>query len=134
MAVHLPIGVVLLYPWFELAGLLARQRSLHFGAMGLLGVGLLSSMFASATGEAAYDAAAAAGHSHELLETHEVWSGKVVWALLAVLGVRFFVARERPRLAAWLGFGLGLGLIALVVMVGWTGGRLTYEHGVGVRP
>ncbi len=134
MAVHLPIGVALLYPWFELAGLLARQRSLQLGAMGLLVVGILASMFASATGEAAYDAAVEAGHEHALLQTHEVWSEKVVWALLLVLGVRFFVGRHRERLASWLGFGLGLGLIALVVMVGWTGGQLTYEHGVGVEP
>lgn len=134
MAVHLPIGVVLLYPWFELAGLLSRQRSLQFGAIGLLVVGVVASMFASATGEAAYDAAVAVGFEHELLETHEVWSSKMPWALILVLSVRSFVGRERARLASWLGFGLGLALIGLVLMVGYTGGQLTYGHGVGVAP
>ncbi|MGF1510253.1 MAG: DUF2231 domain-containing protein [Myxococcota bacterium] len=133
--VHLPIGAVLLYPWFELARSLTGQRILSLAALAVLAVALLGSMVASATGEAAYEAAVETGFSHELLGGHEEYAEMLPWALIVVLGVRLVLERRwgpSPR-AGWLGFGLGLVLTGYVTWVGYTGGTLVYEHGVGVQ-
>lgn len=131
MAVHLPIGVLLLYPWAELAAALTGQRVLGRAAMAMLAIGLVAAMFASATGEAAYELAVEAGVDHELLEKHEDFSGLVPWVILLVLGLRAWL--DRKNWGPWMGFGLGLAMMGLVVWVGYTGGMLVYEHGVGVQ-
>lgn len=132
MVVHLPIGIVLVYPWLELAGALTRKAEYGFAALGLLVAGLLGSMFASATGEEAYEHAESMGFSHDLLETHEEWAEMVPWVLVVLLAVRFWAGRK-TRFGPWVGFGLGMLALGLIVQVGYTGGKLTYEHGVGVR-
>jgi uncharacterized membrane protein len=132
MAVHLPIGLVLVYPWLELAAAVSRRKSVWVVALSLLGVAVLGSMFASATGEAAYEHAESLGFSHALLETHEEWSEMVPWLLLGVLGLRLWAA-FKVAWGPWLGFGLGLAATGFIVQVGLTGGNLTYGHGVGVE-
>jgi uncharacterized membrane protein len=133
--VHFPIAAVAFYPWLELARNLARQRSLGIAAMAMLGVGVVASMIASATGEAAYDVAIDRGFSHEVLESHEEYAEALPWALIVVLALRLYLERRygAAPLAGWVGFGLGLALTGYVLWVGHTGGLLVYDHGVGVR-
>lgn len=133
MVVHLPIGVVLLYPFFELAAALTRRRELGAVSLALLGVAVISSLVASTTGEAAYDAAVTAGYDHALLGEHEEWAEMLPWALIAVFAARLYLAFE-TRFGPWVGVALGAALVAFVVQVGNSGGWLVYEHGVGVRP
>lgn len=132
MAVHLPIGLVLLYPFLELAAAVTRRRELSIVALSVLGVAVVSSLFASTTGEAAYDAAVEVGYAHEILETHEELAERVPWLLIAGFAVRFYL-ELKTKFGAWVGAALGLGLIAFIIRVGDTGGELVYQHGVGVK-
>lgn len=132
LAVHFPIGVILIYPWVELTAAITRQAAYGFVAIGLLVAGTIGSMVASATGEAAFEHAVEKGFSVELLESHEEWSEATPWVFIVVLAFRLFLSKK-TRFGAWAGFGLGLAAVAFVVQVGRTGGELVYQHGVGVK-
>ncbi len=131
-AVHFPVALVILYPFFELVAALTKRRDLGWVAIGVLGVAIAGSLFASATGEEAYDVAIAAGFSHDLLESHEELAEKLPWFLIAAFGVRLYL-QFKQTYGAWVGFALGVVLQIIVLQVGYTGGKLVYEEGVGVR-
>lgn len=135
-AVHLPIGLAIVWPIVDLVGLALKQRAVSHTAVGLLVVAVLSSLVATATGQAEYDAAYAAGFGVELLDQHADLASLVPWALLSNLALRLYLpsrAGRRGRVGHVLAVLLGLGLIGLILQVGRTGGTLVYEHGVGVE-
>lgn len=133
MAVHLPIGLVLIYPFLELAAAITRRRELVAVALTILAVAVISSLIASTSGEAAYDAAIQAGYGHDVLETHEDAAELVPWLLILLFAARLYLALK-TRFGAWVGVVLGAGMVAYIIRVGDTGGELVYEHAVGVRP
>jgi len=132
-AVHLPIGLVLIYPFLELAAAISRRREVAVVALSLLGLAVISSLVASTTGEAAYDAAVDAGYTHGLLESHEDWAEQLPWLLIGLAGLRGYLAMK-TSFGPWVGAALGLGVLGFTLQVGRTGGELVYEHGVGVKP
>ncbi|NJK88932.1 MAG: hypothetical protein HC923_05675 [Myxococcales bacterium] len=132
LVVHLPIGVLLVYPFLELAAAILKRRDVAMVAMGLLGVAAIATLVATTTGEAAYMEAEAAGFGHELLESHEELAEKLPWMVLALLAARVYGALK-TSFGAWIGAIGGFVLIAVVVQVGHSGGKLVYDHGVGVK-
>lgn len=132
MAVHLPIGLVLLYPFLELAAAISRRRAVEVVALSVLGVAVVSSLVASTSGDAAYDAAIDAGYAHDVLETHEGSAELVPWLLISLFAARLYLALK-TWFGPWVGVALGAGMVGFIVRVGSTGGDLVYEHGVGVR-
>jgi uncharacterized membrane protein len=133
MAVHLPIGLLLLYPFLELGAALARRRAVEVVALSVLGVAVVASLVASTSGDAAYDAAIDAGYEHGVLEPHEELAELVPWLLILLFAARLYLALK-TSFGAWVGVALGAGMVAFIIRVGATGGELVYEHGVGVRP
>lgn len=132
MAVHLPIALILLWPCIDALGLVFRRGDLSALALGLLGVTVLLSMFATATGQFAYDAEKAK-FGTELLDTHADYANLVPWLLLLLVGARALAPVKLGRWAHGVTIGLGFAMGAFIMVVGWTGGQLVYEHGVGVR-
>ena len=133
LATHLPIAVALLWPLVDLVGLWLGRPDVSRTAVGLLGVGILSALIATVTGQAAYDAAIAAGRSPELLDTHGDPAGLVPWALLGLAALRTAGVQKLGRAAHVAALVLGLAAAVWVGFIGHTGGRLVYEHGVGVE-
>jgi uncharacterized membrane protein len=133
LATHLPIAVALLWPLVDLVGLWLGRPDVSRTAVGLLGVGILSALIATVTGQAAYDAAIAAGRSPELLDTHGDPAGLVPWALLGLAALRTAGVRKLGRAAHITALVLGFAAAVWVGFIGHTGGRLVYEHGVGVE-
>lgn len=133
-AVHLPLALAAVWPVVDLVGLGLRSRGVSGTAVGLLLAALFSSFVATATGQAEYDAAYAAGYAVEVLDTHADIASLVPWALLAVTGIRLWAPTKIGRQGHLAGSLLGLALVILVVRVGQTGGELVYEHGVGLGP
>jgi uncharacterized membrane protein len=131
--VHLPIALALLWPIVDGIGFLARRRDVSAVGLGLLGAAALASLVATVSGQAAFDAAVAAGHRPEVLTAHADPANLVPWALLLALGARWAGAARLGRAGHLAGIALGFGLWALVYTVGQTGGALVFEHGVGVR-
>ncbi len=132
LTVHLPIALVLLWPLVDLVGLVTRRREVSHVGLGLLGLALVSSLVATVTGQAAFDAAIAVGHAPERLDEHASLANLVPWALLLALVARLGGAAKLGRRGSFLGVLVGFGLWPFIYQVGHTGGRLVFEQGVGV--
>lgn len=133
LATHLPIALAMLWPLVDLVGVWLGRPDVSRTAVGLLGLGIAAALVATVTGQAAYDAAIAAGRSPELLDTHGDPAGLVPWALLALGALRTAGVQKFGRVAHVSALLLGLAAAIWVGFIGHTGGRLVYEHGVGVQ-
>lgn len=133
MAVHLPIALVLIWPVVDAIGLLTDRRDVSAVAVGLLLLSVVAALFATVTGQAAYEVAIEAGFEPALLDRHVAKAELVPWALLVVALVRLPGARRFGRPAKVVAIVLGLVLIGVLFTVGTSGGELVFEHRVGVR-
>lgn len=133
MAVHLPIALVMLWPFIDGLGLLLRRPDVSAVALGLLCAAVGFSLFATATGQFAYDAALAEGVDRRLLDTHADYANLMPWVLLLLTAARAWAPTKLGLAGHWGAVVLGLGATAFMVFVGSTGGALVYDHGVGVK-
>ncbi len=135
LAVHFPIAIAMLWPLVDALGLALSRPDVSRTALGLLALGVVSSLVATVTGQLAYDAAIAQGYAPEVLDTHGDPANLVPWALLAVGLLRTVGVQKLGRSAHLASLIAGFGVAAWVGFVGYSGGRLVYEQGVGVaRP
>lgn len=132
-AVHVPIALVLLWPWLDLAGLWLRRPDLSLAGLILLSASVPATLFATVTGQAAYDAAIAEGVAPGLLAPHVDRGELVPWLMVALLVFRLIGPRRWGRAAHAAALALGVAAALLVVAVGQSGGSLVFESGVGVR-
>lgn len=132
LAVHLPIAVAMLWPLVDLVGLVLARPDVSRTAVGLLGLGVAGSLVATVTGQVAYDAAIARGFAPEVLDTHAGPADLVPWVLLLIGALRTFGVHKLGRMAHVAAVVAGLAVAGWVGFVGYSGGRLVYEHGVGV--
>jgi uncharacterized membrane protein len=133
IAIHFPIALALLWPVIDLLGLLLKKPDLSRLGLGLLGFALLSSLVATATGQAAFDQALAAKVAPELLNTHADDANLLPWLWLLLLVARFLLAQRLGRVGHGAAIGLGVLALLFVYQVGKSGGELVYRHGVGVQ-
>jgi uncharacterized membrane protein len=133
MAVHLPIALVLIWPWIDLAGWLSRRPDVSRVGVALLVFAIPASLFAVVSGQAAFDAAIVARVSPRILETHSEDGDLVPWLLLVIAIVRIAGGIKIGRPARIAAIALGLALGVFVFGVGRSGGALVFEHHVGLR-
>ena len=132
MTVHFPIVLLLLWPFIDGLSLKLQKQEWSQLATALLGLSLLTSLFATITGQAAFDQAIAAGYDSDLLERHTLDADLIPW-LIIVLGLaRFILPKKIGAKGRWAAVCLGLGLALFLVKVSYEGGNLVYKHGVGV--
>ena len=136
LVVHLPIGLLASAAVIDLAGLAAPSRpALHRAATGLYLAGALALLAAYVTGRADAAALRAPASVHAVVDEHWTWA----WRTTVYFGV---LAAGRLGLG-WAGPGTGrrlrlpvaaAGLLGLVLLfqTAERGGRLVYQHGVGV--
>lgn len=129
--VHVPIGLALVWPWVDLAGFFTQTSAVGWTAVALLGVAVVSSMAATATGQAEYDAAVQAGESLEVLDSHASLAQVVPWALLGLLALRLWGPTRWGPTGQVVGAVVGVLASGLVLYVAHSGGQLVYVHGVG---
>jgi uncharacterized membrane protein len=133
IAVHLPIALMMLWPVIDAVGLLLKRTDVSSVALALLVLGLVASLVATATGQAAFDAAIAKGADPKVLNTHADFANLVPWALLLLVAVRWAGVNKLKKKGHVAAIVLGLSMWPLVITVGHTGGKLVFEHAVGVR-
>lgn len=134
IAIHLPIVLIFLAPVIDALGLFTNSPHLSRLAVGFYVAIVLTALFATATGQAAFDVAVEAGVSGELLTTHADDANLVPWLSIVVVVVRFVGPQKLGRNGRVLALVAGLALWPFIYLVGNSGGALVYEHGVGVRP
>ena len=136
LVVHLPIGLLVSAAVVDLAGLAAPSRpALRHSATGLCLAGALTLVVAYVTGRADAEALPVPGSAHAVVDEHWTWAWRttVFFCALAAARLALLLAsplterRARPALAA-------AGLLGLVLLfqTAERGGRLVYQHGVGV--
>jgi uncharacterized membrane protein len=133
MAVHLPIALALIWPLVDLAGFWLQRSDVSWTAIALLVVAIPCALFATVTGQAAYDAAIAAGQPAERLDLHADIASLLPWLLLIAGALRALLPRKAGRRGQLFAIGIGILIGALVVNAGYTGGQLVYRWGVGVK-
>lgn len=129
--VHFPVALALVAPAVDAVGQLFGRAQVAWTGVTLFGVAALSSLAATATGQAEYDAAYAAGVELGILDAHADVASAVPWALLGALALRLWLPTKLGHRGARLGLAGALAAAALVAWAGTTGGALVYEHGVG---
>ena len=136
LVVHLPIGLLASAAVVDIAGLAApSRRALPNAATGLYLAGAASLVAAYLTGRADAAALAAPGPARALVDEHWTWAWRTTIFYNVLAGGRLAlllappVAERRLRLPM---AAAGLLALALLFQTAERGGRLVYEHGVGV--
>ena len=136
LVVHLPIGLLVSAAVVDLAGLVAPSRpALRRAATGLYLAGAITLAAAYVTGRSDAAVLRVPGPAHALVGEHWKWAWRttVFFCVLAAgryaLALAAPIAERRFRLPVVAAGVLGL---ALLFQTAERGGRLVYEHGVGV--
>ena len=136
LVVHLPIGLLASAAVIDLAGLAAPARtSLRRAASGLYLAGAMTLVAAYFTGRADAATLRIPGSAHALVDEHWTWAWRTTVFFCALAAGRLALllaptATERRLRLPMAAAGV-LGLM-LLLQTAERGGRLVYEHGVGV--
>jgi uncharacterized membrane protein len=127
--VHFPIALLIVSVALDAAGVLFRRASLTQAGFSTLVIGSLGAAVAVLTGpeEEARDAAA-----QTILHRHELFAALTVFCCLVMVGMRLGNVEGLYGTGVLGYLALGIVLIACVLLTGYVGGQMVYEHGVGV--
>jgi uncharacterized membrane protein len=137
LVVHFPIALLSAAVLVDLvAWVLRRNVSLRNGATLLYVLGTGGAIAAYLTGRAAAQTIWLPGMAHAVIGEHWNWALRTVWffAFVTVARLVFLRPLGRVRGHAFIAAFLLAGLvgISLLIETGDRGGRLVYEHGVGI--
>jgi uncharacterized membrane protein len=124
----LPLAVL-----FDMLGAILKRDSLKAAGFWTLLAGVLGSGAAIVSGLLAEDATPHGAEAHAIMETHETLAF-IVLGLFAILAIWRLVRRgvwsEKEQPVALTAGVIG---VALIVVTASFGGRLVFEHGVGIQ-
>jgi len=126
--VHFPHTLFPLAILSDLAGRLTGSRRLMDLGKTVMPLAAASAAVSGAAGLVAQEAARVEGRAHGLLTTHRNLN-------LGLIGTAALmsVARAREEVPGWGYLLLGLGGMAAMSYTAYLGGKMVYDHGVGVR-
>jgi len=128
----LPPALLLASVFFDLLGAFLKRESLKAAGFWTLVIGVLGTGGAILSGLLAEDATPHGAEAHAVMETHETLAFIVLglFALLAVWRIiRKGVWSEKEQPVALTAGVIGVALMAFTAMLG---GKLVFEHGVGI--
>jgi uncharacterized membrane protein len=137
LVVHFPIALLITAAGLDLTGWALRcNRSLRFAATLLYVVGTITTVGAYVTGREAAEVIWQPGMAHAAVKDHWDWAFRTVWFFAILTTARLILLRRRradprPLLVAALTVAGLLGVV-LLGETGDRGGRLVYQHGVGI--
>jgi uncharacterized membrane protein len=127
--VHFPIALLIVSVVLDGCGVGFRRASLTQAGFYTLMIGSLAAAAAVLSGpeHAAKDAA-----SLTILHRHELFAALTVLCCLILVGMRLGNADGLYGTGAIGYLALGVALIVCIVLTGYFGGQMVYDHGVGV--
>ena len=134
--VHFPIALLLTSVFFDfLALLLKPQSALQTAAFYLLILGVLFGIAAGISGDSAAQALSESHHFHPDIQVHADFANGTIWLSILLLVSRAYFTIRGHFFSGWKAAYLILGLVTacLLSMTGYLGGRLVFEHGLGVK-
>lgn len=129
----LPPALLPLAVLFDLLGAFLKRESLKAAGFWTLMAGVLGTAAAIITGLLAEDATPHGAEAHAVMETHETLAF-IVLGLFGILAVWRLVRRgvwsEKEQPVALTAGVIG---VALIVVTAMFGGKLVFDHGVGIQ-
>ncbi len=134
--VHFPVALLTVGFFCDAAGVLLRRDHLLRTGYLLLVLGAVSAIAAALTGNAAEDNAARVPGIAAALEQHESISTAATWLAigLALFRTHLTVRRKFAGNLRFAYFVVAAATAVLIAVSGYTGGRMSYEYGPGIRP
>ena len=136
LIVHLPIGLLVTAVMADLVAMLRREPSTVVTvSTGLYLVGTAALVAAFLTGRSAAPEVYTPGLAQPIVAQHWDWALRCVWyfGLLTAGRVGLRLAAGAPRRLSTVAFAVaGLAGLVLLTNTAELGGRLVYQHGVGV--
>lgn len=127
--VHFPIALLPLSLGADALGRLTGDYALQEMGRRTMPLAAASAVTAAAFGLIAQETVHAEGQAHDLLVTHRTLNAGLV-GLTAAMALQRMRTR-RPGLGY---FAVGLAALGAMGYSAWVGGRMAYEHGLGVKP
>lgn len=127
--VHFPIALLPLSVGADALGRITGSRVLSEVGRGTMPLAAAGAILAGLTGLIAQESARVREDAHPLLVTHRNLN-------VALITLTSFLARRRAaHRRPGLGYlAAGVGGVGFMVYTAYLGGRMVYEHGVGVKP
>lgn len=131
--IHFPIALLLLAVALEAVGFIRRDTRFVWSARICLIVGIVSALFAFVCGNFAELWAVRSGVHEDAVEYHEFLATITSWLFVGLTAWRLLMRPETRRV--WLGLWIAAASFAgaLLVVTGYYGGILTYQHGAAVQ-
>ncbi|WP_293444439.1 DUF2231 domain-containing protein [Persephonella sp.] len=134
--VHFAIALILTGVAFDIAGFVLNRESLRnagfwtivFGALAVWGA-----MFTGHFAEELVEDAIKGTKAYELLEQHEEIGEILPWIVSILAGFRIFLNFRQNKKLFILYLSAGLIVAGMVGFQGRLGGKMVFEHGVGVK-
>lgn len=130
--VHFPIALTITALFLCLLYLIFKKNGLLWAIHWNLDLAAVAAIVAVITGNAAEEAAHHTQAVHELLETHETVGLIAMWVLLTIFVLRRVLPSLKDRLPVLYLLVILIGA-ALVGTNGYIGGKMVFEHGLGVK-
>lgn len=127
--VHYPLALFPAAVLADLAGRLTGSRGLMKAGATLMPIAAGSAVLTGAAGLVAQESVKHEGKAHDLLVTHRNLNLGLIAASLAMALLR--QRRQKPGAGYLLA---GLAAMGAMSYSAYLGGKMVYEHGVGVRP
>lgn len=135
LIVHFPIALLLTSILADLLGLLRPGSVFKEIAFFLLILGAVGAIAAGVSGDRASETVAPLPALREAVEQHEDFGTGTIWLFLALLLARLYLVTKGRFVSIFRTTYLLISLIAggLLMATGYSGGRLVYEYGAGVK-
>ena len=134
--VHFAIALILTGVLFDIAGFILNKESLKNAGFWAIIFGALSvwgAMFTGHFAEEIVEDAIKGTKAYELLEQHEKIGEILPWIVSVLAGFRVFLNFRPNKKLFILYMAAGLVVAGMVGFQGRLGGKMVFEHGVGVK-
>jgi uncharacterized membrane protein len=127
--VHFPLALFPLAVLADVIGKITGRAALMRSGKVLMPIASGSALVTAGAGLIAQESVKAEGRGRDLLITHRNMNLALVAATLAMTATRL-----RTQEPGWGYLAAGLGALAAMSVSAYLGGKMVYEHGIGVRP
>ena len=137
LVIHFPIALLVAAAMTDLAGILLRDRtSVRDAASLLYTAGAVCAVVAYFTGHHAGETVLLPEMANVLVNEHADWAFRATWFFVFFASIRLalsFIIRVPGYTATLVSFAAGFVGLYLLFETAERGGRLVFEHGVGVQ-
>ena len=138
--VHFPIAFFILYFILETTGTIIKKDAYTKTAIFVLVLGLLTALVAVLTGNQANESIKhliGSGNSsiNQLINQHEDYASMSLWYFTGLFFLKMYLIIKKRFTERYKYLLILLGLIGcvLIILAGYFGGALVFEHGIGTK-